>query len=388
MSKRNLLLPLSCVLLTAGVGCDMYLDLEPDEPEQPSEPAPPDPAPPVPNPSPEPTPSCVPVAFGVEDTLGIITDEALRTYEYEIQPLLSATCGQALCHDGASELASFVIPDLEAPCGAIRGFNSVVGTASIYPSESPVYPSFAMTNDMHLRLLAGVPEKLEQSRGSEALNETLFAFLRSAAASMMYYNPSTCPGAPPPLAEAFVRPESSESIPALEQIDFTGIEPLPSIEYWALYERVGDDIRVVAEVGQRCPEEVSEEECDEVFLGSDPAFGPGFPLGTDRYVVLIRSPDGAELLYGPGEVAWSLGGVESLPEALLIATAAGFFWDGDDNWFEAEPRIFADPFELSVFQAFPDLQRRTVERVRISVAVDGVISVKARQSYSIDCGEQ
>ncbi len=175
--------------------------------------------------------------------------------------------------------------------------------------------------------------------------------------------------------------EDFQQLPALDELDFNQVEPAEAYTYWEFRQDFGHrDFEVIATGG-------SEERMDlppEVVAALDalPFVGSGFhnyclPGLCGHYFTSVRDSEVRAWSFRD-EVVEFLGPVDNAVEAALVVGAHGYYWRTPDTGI----RIVGDGYEALAFKMVRFCDPIRVDRYRLTVTREGLVTVVGSEVYS------
>jgi len=175
-----------------------------------------------------------------------------------------------------------------------------------------------------------------------------------------------------------------EILPSLRDLDFKAIKSNQSFDYWEFRQEGGDaELEIITTGGTKTKSELSQSQ--RTLLNSTSA-NSGFNVGCHgqkstcyKYIITINNNQ-IKVWNTATDIADFLGAIENLNEAVLLANANSFIWDGQANFTSGYIETQGN-FEMVVLRLVSLCRPVQSERVHIIIKKDGTIETVASEIW-------
>ncbi len=178
-------------------------------------------------------------------------------------------------------------------------------------------------------------------------------------------------------------------------MDFTAVQPAAVLDHWEYRNIQGEaltadlPVDVIVSIGTPCATAADPVACADALAALRPV--DGFvsgcaPTGCTADSLAWSAGDSVGAVTDAASMAAFLGAVDSLPDALLLASASvpGFGWSTGDL-MQGAAREVADGWEIVGSVPVWSAPYRS-DALRLHVATDGTVTVEDRALAALDCG--
>lgn len=173
-------------------------------------------------------------------------------------------------------------------------------------------------------------------------------------------------------------------LPSLRQLDFTAVQPSQSFDYWEFRQVGGDaELEIIASGGLKSKSELSQNELTAL---NSTTPNSGFNLGCHgqkstchKYIITIDSNQ-VKIWNTGTDIAAFLGQIDNLNEAVVLANANSYIWDGQANFTSGYIERNGN-YEMVVLRLINLCRPVQSERVHIIIKKDATIETIASEVW-------